>query len=617
MPSVFSQGGVGGGSSSSNASVGTNNITAPTSSTEIGSIDSGGKLQGASASNPIPVTLEADVVAVDAQITGHAGATLDGTAGSPSTGVLTVQGVSGGQTLPVTATQSGTWNVTNAGTFAVQSASTLAAETTKVIGTVRTLGNAGVALDAVLGATKPANVLQVGGNDGTNAYAVPLGGSGSSVITSQQMGSNATLVTWTSATSLNATGTILSSASGLTPFNTVVVELDQDTGTFTAGAVTFEGSMDGTDWTTIIGYGQDGTVYSGAITLVTTTTTVLQFSLTGWLYFRVRLSTAITGTGTLVVQYGADATPSVSGQVVRNIPRKFSTILYNASLTSGQTYTSSWYDSNGDSTLAVFATVAQAAGGTNLYIEGTNDQSNIFTLSSSTLITANLTISALITCRYWRVRLLSGNTITYTLSVTFANAGNTAIFGQKQATNTFPTLPTYVIGSIFGGQDNLYVGILDNPQYPQDYAAMPVMSCASIGYNASGTPLTATRTPNKFFTTTVSSGTTASNPVWTPTSGRKFRLMRYQIELQATAAISGGAALVTFQFVDASTNINIAHDIYVPATASPAIGAPYVSPWFDLGNGVLSAAANNVLNVALSTALTAGAFRVNVCGTEE
>ena len=598
MPSVFSQGGVGGGSSSSNASVGTNNITAPTSSTEIGSIDSGGKLQGASASNPIPVTLEADVVAVDAQITGHAGATLDGTAGSPSTGVLTVQGVSGGQTLPVTATQSGTWNVTNTGTFAVQDA----ADT------------------AIGGTSAPSKMLLVGGvtNDATPQYQpIPLGGSGSSVITSSQMDANAALVSWSSATSLNATGTILSSASARTPFNTVVVELDQDTGTFTAGAVTFEGSMDGTDWTTIIGYGQDGTVYSGAITLVTTTTTVLQFSLTGWLYFRVRLSTAITGTGTLVVQYGADATPSVSGQIVRNLPRKFSAILYNASLTSGQTYTSSWYDSNGDSTLAVFATVAQAAGGTNLYIEGTNDQSNIFTLSSSTLITANLTISALITCRYWRVRLLSGNTITYTLSVTSANEGNTAIFGQKQAANTFPTLPTYVIGSIFGAQDGLYVGILDNPQYPQDYAAMPVMSCVSTGYNASGTPLTATRTPNKFFTTTVSSGTTASNPVWTPTSGRKFRLMRYQIELQATAAISGGAALVTFQFVDASTNINIAHDIYVPATASPAIGAPYVSPWFDLGNGVLSAAANNVLNVALSTALTAGAFRVNVCGTEE
>ena len=41
-----------------------------------------------------------------------------------------------------------------------------------------------VTLDAVLGATKPANVLQVGGNDGTNAYAIPLASGGASIVTS-------------------------------------------------------------------------------------------------------------------------------------------------------------------------------------------------------------------------------------------------------------------------------------------------------------------------------------------------------------------------------------------------------------------------------------------------
>lgn len=45
-------------------------------------------------------------------------------------------------------------------------------------------GHSGVTLDAVLGATKPANVLQVGGNDGTNAYAVPLASGGGSVVVS-------------------------------------------------------------------------------------------------------------------------------------------------------------------------------------------------------------------------------------------------------------------------------------------------------------------------------------------------------------------------------------------------------------------------------------------------
>lgn len=44
-------------------------------------------------------------------------------------------------------------------------AATLSAETTKVIGTVRTLGNLGVALDAVIGAASPANVFAEGLKD--------------------------------------------------------------------------------------------------------------------------------------------------------------------------------------------------------------------------------------------------------------------------------------------------------------------------------------------------------------------------------------------------------------------------------------------------------------------
>jgi hypothetical protein len=52
--------------------------------------------------------------------------------------------------------------VTNAGTFAVQSAATLNAETTKVIGTVRALGNGGATLDSAPQATAPTNVLAVG-----------------------------------------------------------------------------------------------------------------------------------------------------------------------------------------------------------------------------------------------------------------------------------------------------------------------------------------------------------------------------------------------------------------------------------------------------------------------
>ena len=61
--------------------------------------------------------------------------------------------------------------VTNAGTFAVQSAATLNAETTKVIGTVRNLGNAGAIFDGPTGSAVPANAILTGGTDGTNTRA--------------------------------------------------------------------------------------------------------------------------------------------------------------------------------------------------------------------------------------------------------------------------------------------------------------------------------------------------------------------------------------------------------------------------------------------------------------
>jgi len=57
------------------------------------------------ATQPVSGTVTSDIV-------GHAGAVLDGTAGTPSAGVLTVQGVSGGTAIPVSFTPSGTQVVT-------------------------------------------------------------------------------------------------------------------------------------------------------------------------------------------------------------------------------------------------------------------------------------------------------------------------------------------------------------------------------------------------------------------------------------------------------------------------------------------------------------------------
>ncbi len=127
---------------------------------------------------------------------------------------------------------------------------------------------------------------------------------------------------------------------------------------------------------------------------------------------------------------------------------------------------------------------------------------------------------------------------------------------------------------------------------------------------------TTTRVPNVFHTASATaSGNTAA---WTPTTGKKFRLLRYQIELTANVSLAAGA-VITISFQDATTAMPIAHDVYVPTTAvTTTAGDAYNSGWIDLGGlGILSATANNVLNVNLGSALATGNCRVNVAGTEE
>ena len=52
----------------------------------------------------------------------------------------------------------------------------------------------------------------------------------------------------------------------------------------------------------------------------------------------------------------------------------------------------------------------------------------------------------------------------------------------------------------------------------------------------------------------------------------------------------------------------------IPAATGAAFGSGDESPWIDLGNGFLSSAANNVLNLNLSFALTGGVVNVIACG---
>lgn len=111
------------------------------------------------------------------------------------------------------------------------------------------------------------------------------------------------------------------------------------------------------------------------------------------------------------------------------------------------------------------------------------------------------------------------------------------------------------------------------------------------------------------------SGNTAG---WTPGSGNKFRLTAYRISLTDNVTFTGGG-VVTVSFQDGTTGMPIAYDIYVPATAlTTLVGTAYDSGYVSLGAfGILSATANNVLNVNLSGALATGNARILLAGTEE
>jgi hypothetical protein len=124
--------------------------------------------------------------------------------------------------------------------------------------------------------------------------------------------------TWTASTSLNATEAVNTVGLG-----TVTVTSVETGTTTTAGALTFE-VYDGTNWWAIQGQQTGSYTLMSSYTLVNGTNVAWQFDVGGFQQFRVRLSTAITGTGSpqvvLIIQAMAapnDVTPTVGwGQLL-------------------------------------------------------------------------------------------------------------------------------------------------------------------------------------------------------------------------------------------------------------------------------------------------------------
>lgn len=110
-----------------------------------------------------------------------------------------------------------------------------------------------------------------------------------------------------------------------------------------------------------------------------------------------------------------------------------------------------------------------------------------------------------------------------------------------------------------------------------------------------GTTWNPQRTPNVFKPLALGAGTTETT-IWTPAAGKKFRLMGFLLTC-------GAASTLAFKDNTAGATIFAARG----ATDTP------ISP-SGMGNGILSAAANNVLTVTRGTSCTLDGV---VWGTEE
>jgi hypothetical protein len=262
-----------------------------------------------------------------------------------------------------------------------------------------------------------------------------------------------------------------------------------------------------------------------------------------------------------------------------------------------------------------------------------NDQINWvsltgFSLSNPTFLSANIanTTSVLwfpLVARYVRVLVntlssgtLAGNLELFTLPApTNAIQAVTPVGGGSDGSSPSFNTGQYVFGFNSSTWDRLRAN--GNAGDAAGSFNSGVLWVNSTNYGQiNGAAADRLRTPNVFKSVQQATPAAGNISIWTPTSGKKFRLMGYEIVVTNNSAWATGGP-VNLNFLDSATGVGLGTSLYIPSTAGTTFGPGFSTGPVLLGNGILSAAANNVLNLQVGQTLTAGVISVIAFGTEE
>lgn len=322
----------------------------------------------------------------------------------------------------------------------------------------------------------------------------------------------------------------------------------------------------------------------------------------------------------LLATSGTDFQTSVPQRLRRCIT------LSNTPLAANGVFDTGWIDSETDGTQAVtvesLSNVGSAVGG--LTVESTNDPLNVN--GNATQILGNFSavanakgiVSAMLYRRYWRVIYTNGGTVQANFILNAVCWSSFPSVSEFNATIGLVASNVSLVGNSFvGADDNQTTYLTPNS------AGIPLLVTAGLkwGGGFSGTPdavrkgYSSPRMPTVF--KQASTAATGSTALWTPASNNKFRLLGYRVQVTGLAKAAAAADL-KINLLDGAADIGQANYVTVQTTALTLDGNAYDSGWVNLGEfGVLSAAANNVLNLNLSFALTGGLVNVNTQGVEE